>query len=56
MKIYIVERDNPYYRPEPEVFIDGDIAIRTVKEEYSNQKKELRILPEFLWMLLEFFR
>lgn len=41
MKIYIVERDNPKYRPEPEVFVDGNKAISTVKEEYVNQMEEL---------------
>lgn len=41
MKIYIVERDNPSYRPEPEVFLDGKKAINIVKEEYIKQMEEL---------------
>lgn len=41
MKIYIVERDNPKYRPEPEVFLNGNKAASIVKEEYINQMKEL---------------
>lgn len=32
MKIYIVEIDNPRYKPEPEVFIDGKIALDKVKK------------------------
>ncbi len=41
MKIYIVERDNPSYRPEPEVFIDGNKAFEAVRIEYNDQMKEL---------------
>ncbi len=41
MKIYIVERDNPEYRPEPEIFPDGNKAISTVKEEYIRQMYHL---------------
>lgn len=41
MKIYIVERDNPKYKPEPEVFLDGNKAVSIVKEEYIKQMEEL---------------
>lgn len=41
MKIYIVERDNPSYKPGPEVFTDGNKALRKVKEEYNLQMEEL---------------
>ncbi len=41
MKIYIVERDNPSYRPEPEVFTDENKALKTVRIEYNDQMKEL---------------
>lgn len=41
MKIYIVERDNPNYTPEPEVFTDGRKALATVKGEYEDQMKDL---------------
>jgi len=46
MKIYIIERDNPQYRPEPEVFLDGNRAVSMVKEEYNNQMKELETSQE----------
>lgn len=41
MKIYIIERDNPSYKPEPEVFTDGKKALDTVKREYKDQMEEL---------------
>ena len=41
MKVYVIERDNPKYKPEPEVFLDGNKAVSIVKEEYINQMKEL---------------
>lgn len=41
MRIYIVERNNTEYRPEPEVFLDGNKAVNTVKEEYREQMEEL---------------
>ena len=40
-KIYIIERDNPSYKPEPEVFTDGKIALDKVKKEYEDQMEEL---------------
>lgn len=46
MKIYIVERDNPKYKPEPEVFLDGKKAVNTVKEEYEKQMNELDTTQE----------
>ena len=41
MEIYIIERDNPYDRPEPEVLLDGNKALQIVREEYEEQMKEL---------------
>jgi len=46
MKIYIVERDNPSYKPEPEVFTDGTKALETVKAEYHAQMEELGTTQE----------
>ena len=46
MKIYIIERDNPYNRPEPQVIINGEEAIFIVKKEYSDQMKELKTSQE----------
>ncbi len=40
MKIYIVERDNPSYKSEPEVFTDGNKALEAVKIEYNDKMKE----------------
>lgn len=40
MKIYIIERSNPSYRPKPEVFTDGELARKIVKTEYEEQMKE----------------
>lgn len=41
MKLYVLERDNSIYKPEPEVFIDGKKAVNIVKEEYVSQMEEL---------------
>lgn len=41
MKVYVVERDNPKYRFEPEVLLNGNKAVSIVKEEYTKQMKEL---------------
>ena len=46
MKIYIIERDNPSYKPEPEVFTDGKQAFETVKREYTDQMEELETSQE----------
>lgn len=46
MKIYVVERDNPEYRPEPEVFPDGCKALTAVRKEYSEQMTELKVTQE----------
>lgn len=46
MKIYIVERDNPKYKPEPQVFLDGNKAVNTVKEEYIKQMEEFETFQE----------
>lgn len=40
MKIYIVERDNPSYKSEPEVLTDGKKAFEKVETEYNAQMKE----------------
>ena len=37
MTIYILERDNPYCRPEPEVFLDGENAFKIAKGEFEEQ-------------------
>lgn len=39
--VYVVERDNPNTRPDPEVFTDGKRALEKVKKEYTSQMKEL---------------
>lgn len=41
MKVYVVERDNTRYKPEPEVFLDGSKAVSMVKKEYTKQMEEL---------------
>lgn len=41
MKVYILERDNPSFRPEPEVYTDGNKAVIKVKEEYMERLGEL---------------
>lgn len=41
MKLYIVERDNPKHKPEPEIFFDGNKAVKTIKEEYIMQLENL---------------
>ncbi len=41
MKIYVIERDTPRFKPEPEVLLDGNKAVKIVKEEYINQMEEL---------------
>lgn len=46
MTIYIIERDNPYNRPEPEVVLYGNEAFRIVEKEYENQLEELEITQE----------
>lgn len=43
MKLYIVERDNPKYKPVPEIFLDGN---RVVKEEYNMQMENLETSQE----------
>lgn len=35
MTIYIIERDNPYNNPKPEVVRDGNLARKIVREEYE---------------------
>ena len=46
MKVYVVERDNPKYRFEPEVLLNGNKAVSIVKEEYTKQMKELGTTQE----------
>lgn len=43
MTIYIIERDNPYNTPEPEVVRDGNLARKIVREEYKAQMSECGI-------------
>lgn len=43
MKIYIVERDNPFYKPEPEVFTAGKIALETVKQNIMRRWRNLEL-------------
>ena len=40
MIIYIIERNNPYNTPEPEVVRDGNLARKIVREEYEAQMAE----------------
>lgn len=35
MTIYIIERDNPKTRPEPEVLLNGSEAVTKVRTEYE---------------------
>lgn len=46
MEIYVIERDTPSYRPEPEVLLDGNKALQIVRKEYENQMKELGATQE----------
>lgn len=48
MKIYIIERSNPYNYPEPEVLLNGANALQTVKQEYEDQLKELGMTQEMI--------
>jgi len=41
IKVYILERYNPSYKPEPEVFTDGNKALETVRGEYYDQMNKL---------------
>lgn len=40
MKIYIIERDNPEQKPEPEICLDGNLAKETVRKEYLAEMKD----------------
>ena len=46
MTIYIIERNNPYNTPEPEVVRDGNLARKIVREEYEAQMAECGISQE----------
>lgn len=46
MIIYIVERDNSDYRPEPQVFTDGQAALDIVKKEFSKMMEDLELSQE----------
>lgn len=46
MKIYIIERDNPTYKPEPQVYTDGKIALKIVEKEYKNKMKDFKTNQE----------
>lgn len=41
--VFVIERDNPEYRPEPEVVLDGKKALETVEREFEEQCKDLGI-------------
>lgn len=43
MKIYIVERNNPWCWEEPEVYLDGNKAVADIRKEYEAQMEELGI-------------
>lgn len=49
MEIYVIERDNPNYRPEPEVMLDGNAALEIVKKEYKDQMNELDITWDMVY-------
>lgn len=40
-KIYILDRSNPEYNQQPEIFIEADKARLIMEKEYENTKKEL---------------
>lgn len=42
-KIYILERDNPYNRPEPEPFTDYNTAMETAWQEFRQKNEEFKI-------------
>lgn len=46
MMIYVLERDNSEYRPEPQVFTNGQVALKTVKKEFSKEMKEYGLSQE----------
>lgn len=41
MTIYILERDNPYEKPEPEVSTEKDTLLSVMRTEYEKQMKAL---------------
>lgn len=56
MKIYVIERDNNSYRPEPEIYVNYDQAINTVKREFdqirammTNPETEYDISENYTW-------
>ena len=46
MTIYIIERNNPYNTPKPEVIRDGNLARKIVREEYEAKMSEYGITQE----------
>lgn len=46
MKIYIIERDEPKYKPDPEILFNGMDAINKVRKEYDSLMKELNTSQE----------
>lgn len=46
MTIYILERDNPYEKPEPEVSTEKDTLLSVMRTEYENQMKELGVTQQ----------
>lgn len=41
MTVYVIERDNPDTRPEPEVTFNGAGALQVVREEYEECMRAL---------------
>ena len=41
LTVYVIERDNPQTRPEPEVLTDGKKALEMVRAEFEAQMREL---------------
>ena len=48
MKIYIMERDNPQTRQDPEIFYSMEEAAKTVEDEVEQAMKDLNITEEDL--------
>lgn len=46
MKLYIIERNDSIHIVDPEIFTDGNKAVKIVKKEYYERAAELEISPE----------
>ena len=44
--VFVIERDNPDCRPEPEVHTDGKLALKIVQEEYDETLKSLGVVND----------